>query len=113
LSIDVPIPLGLEFEGSEPGSIINSGNLETGQNLALIGGTVVSIGSITVPKGVSLLTVGEGVITTVQVNNEGTYLGKVTQPLTESFSTIATERKLIQLVLEDGEATGLTIDTTG
>ncbi|MDJ0688728.1 MAG: filamentous hemagglutinin N-terminal domain-containing protein [Xenococcaceae cyanobacterium MO_188.B32] len=35
LTIDVPVPIGLQFEGEEPGELVNVGNLEVGQDLVL------------------------------------------------------------------------------
>ncbi|HBE36647.1 MAG TPA: filamentous hemagglutinin, partial [Cyanobacteria bacterium UBA11368] len=46
-------PNAFAFTMSQPGSIINTGNLTvgTGQNLALIAGTVVNTGQLTAPAG--------------------------------------------------------------
>lgn len=46
-------PGALAFTMSQPGSIVNGGNLgvQPGQNIALIGGTVVSTGTISAPGG--------------------------------------------------------------
>ncbi|HAX75413.1 MAG TPA: hypothetical protein DCY88_06190, partial [Cyanobacteria bacterium UBA11372] len=53
-------PTAFAFTMSQPGSIINAGNLTvgTGQNLALVGGTVVNTGQLTAPAGqITLLSV--------------------------------------------------------
>lgn len=46
-------PVGLLFEGEETSIIVNGGNLavESGHNLALVGGTVVSAGEVAAPGG--------------------------------------------------------------
>ncbi|MFP5273749.1 CHAT domain-containing protein [Coleofasciculus sp.] len=46
-------PNGFVFNTPEPGSIVNTGTLEvdSGQNLSLIGGTVVSTGELVAPEG--------------------------------------------------------------
>ena len=46
-------PTGLGFAMSQPGAIVNRGNLAagTGQSLNLVGGTVVSTGSLQAPEG--------------------------------------------------------------
>ncbi|MBP0018893.1 MAG: CHAT domain-containing protein [Cyanobacteria bacterium SBLK] len=49
----VGTPNQFAFLSEEPGSIINAGNLtvSNGQNLALIGGTVINTGAISAPQG--------------------------------------------------------------
>ncbi len=51
-------PTGFAFSMSQPGAIINAGNLAVGngQNLSLLGGTVVNTGQLTAPAGQILLT---------------------------------------------------------
>ncbi len=46
-------PLGLVFPAGEPGAIVNAGSLavQPGQGLELVGGTVVSTGSLAAPGG--------------------------------------------------------------
>ncbi|NEQ70284.1 MAG: filamentous hemagglutinin N-terminal domain-containing protein, partial [Symploca sp. SIO2D2] len=64
-------PNAFRFDSSSPGGIINAGNLAVGegQNLALVGGTVVSTGTLTAP---------EGTVTVAAV--PGTSLLRVSQP---------------------------------
>ncbi|NER20776.1 MAG: filamentous hemagglutinin N-terminal domain-containing protein [Symploca sp. SIO1C2] len=62
LTVNVSPPVGLYFEGEEPGAVVNTGNLavESGENLTLVGGTVVSTGKLAAPGGeVSLLAIPE------------------------------------------------------
>ncbi|MEQ9626003.1 CHAT domain-containing protein [Coleofasciculus chthonoplastes] len=49
----VGTPNGFVFNTPEPGSIVNTGTLEvnSGQNLSLIGGTVLSTGELVAPEG--------------------------------------------------------------
>ncbi|MEQ9373368.1 MAG: CHAT domain-containing protein [Coleofasciculus chthonoplastes F3-SA18-01] len=49
----VGTPNGFVFNTPEPGSIVNTGTLEvnSGQNLSLIGGTVLSMGELVAPEG--------------------------------------------------------------
>lgn len=49
--LTVSVPLGVQFGREQPQAIANAGNLTTGQNLSLIGGTVVSTGQLNAPGG--------------------------------------------------------------
>ncbi len=49
--LTVTAPLGVQFGRDQAGAIANAGNLTTGQNLTLIGGTVVSTGQLNAPRG--------------------------------------------------------------
>ncbi|MDV3352699.1 CHAT domain-containing protein [Leptothoe sp. LEGE 181152] len=51
-------PQGFAFTGSQPGAILNLADLSTqsGQNLALVGGTVISSGTLSAPNGELLVT---------------------------------------------------------
>ncbi|MEH2285137.1 MAG: filamentous hemagglutinin N-terminal domain-containing protein [Nostoc sp.] len=51
--LTVAVPLGVQFNQQQPSAIANSGNLSvgTGQNLTLLGGTVVSTGQLSAPGG--------------------------------------------------------------
>ncbi|NMG19971.1 filamentous hemagglutinin N-terminal domain-containing protein [Brasilonema bromeliae] len=51
--LTVTVPLGVQFNQAQPSAIVNSGNLlaGTGQNLTLLGGTVVSTGQLSAPGG--------------------------------------------------------------
>ena len=51
LDIQVEAPVGLVFEGADPGVIVNAANLAVGENLLLAGGTVVSAGELATPTG--------------------------------------------------------------
>jgi filamentous hemagglutinin family protein len=61
LTVNVRPPIGLIFEGDPSGTIVNAGDLETGKNLTLVGGTVISSGQLSAPTGeVRLATVAPG-----------------------------------------------------
>ncbi|MFN6473773.1 MAG: filamentous hemagglutinin N-terminal domain-containing protein [Nostoc sp. SerVER01] len=49
--LSVNVPLGVQFNQGQPNAIANFGNLSAGQNLTLLGGTVVSTGNLSAPGG--------------------------------------------------------------
>ena len=119
LTIDVPIPIGLQFEGEEPGAIINAGDLEVGGNLTLVGGTVASTGQLLVPEGqVAVSTVSgvdvDGNLSVVQLGDTGRILGQEIQPLTGAGIQYALSAlSWPELVANGGEQTGLTVNGEG
>ncbi|MEM9217102.1 MAG: filamentous hemagglutinin N-terminal domain-containing protein [Cyanobacteria bacterium P01_F01_bin.150] len=71
---DVDVPIGLRFENGAPAPVVNEGTLEVAesQNLALVGGTVVSSGTISAPGGdVAVLSVEGATDTTLPVVEVG------------------------------------------
>jgi filamentous hemagglutinin family protein len=78
----VGTPERFAFTISEPGAIVNAGDLRVpnGNNLSLIGGTVVSTGTLTAPGGdITIATVpGENL---VRISQEGSLLSLEVQPL--------------------------------
>ncbi|MBD2069460.1 CHAT domain-containing protein [Leptolyngbya sp. FACHB-671] len=83
-------PERFAFTTSEPGAIVNSGNLSVlaGNSLSLIGGTVISTGTLTAPggdtaaiepRGVMIATVPGGNL--VRISQEGSLLSLDVQPL--------------------------------
>ncbi|MGK7896978.1 MAG: filamentous hemagglutinin N-terminal domain-containing protein [Xenococcus sp. (in: cyanobacteria)] len=119
LTIDVPVPIGLQFEGEEPGAIINAGDLEVGANLTLVGGTVASTGQLLVPEGeVAVSTVSgvdaDGNLSVVQLGDRGQILGQEIQPLTGA--DVRYDLSVLswpELVANGGEQTGLTVNGEG
>jgi filamentous hemagglutinin family protein len=90
LTIDVPVPIGLVFEGSDRGIILNRADLHTGQNLSLVGGTILSSGQLSTPgKEIALSTVPAGANSVVRLEETGKILGQTTQASepTSSFSS--------------------------
>ncbi|MGI0493230.1 CHAT domain-containing protein [Alkalinema pantanalense CENA528] len=108
-------PIDFQFSSLQPGSIINTGNLtvNAGQSLALLGGTVVNIGTLTAPNGKITIasTLGNQ---TLRIQPDGSLLG-LEIPLSDrthlNNSTIAA--KSLPELLTGGEvaaATGLTVE---
>jgi filamentous hemagglutinin family protein len=78
LTIDVPVPIGLRFESDNSGIILNGANLETRQNLALIGAGIGSSGRIVAPGGdLTLATVPGAVDSIVGLDGTGKFLGTI------------------------------------
>ncbi|NES21059.1 MAG: filamentous hemagglutinin N-terminal domain-containing protein, partial [Symploca sp. SIO3E6] len=77
-------PNGFAFTMSQPGTIVNAGNLEVneGQNLTLLGGMVINTGTISTPGGnITIAAVpGENV---VRISQEGMVLSLELQPIGE------------------------------
>ncbi|OKH50481.1 hypothetical protein NIES2101_19310 [Calothrix sp. HK-06] len=71
------------FAMSQPGAIFNAGNLAVGkgQNLTLLGGTVVNTGSVTAPEGQILVSAVPGE-RLVRLSQAGSPLSLEIQPLT-------------------------------
>ena len=51
LTVNAPVPVGLQFEGDPSSSIANQGVLNVGKDLTLAGGAVLSPGSLNAPAG--------------------------------------------------------------
>ncbi|MEH1936996.1 MAG: CHAT domain-containing protein [Nostoc sp.] len=75
-------PNGFAFSTSQPGAIVNAGNLAvgTGQNLNLLGGTVVNTGQISAPGGQISVTSVAGQ-NWVRLSQPGNLLSLEIQPL--------------------------------
>ncbi|MFP4411701.1 filamentous hemagglutinin N-terminal domain-containing protein, partial [Coleofasciculus sp.] len=106
-------PNGFKFETVQPGAIINAGDLEVseGQNLALIGGGVLSTGSLTAPDGnISVMTVPG--TSRVRLTQEGQLLSlEVELPTDNQGNLLAIEPLMLPELLTNGgvvEATGIT-----
>ena len=119
LEVDAPIPIGLQFEGEELGAIINAGELETGGNLTLVGGTVASTGQLSAPEGeIAVSTVpgvdAEGNLAAVQLGEGGQISGQEMQPLTGgSNQTETSTLSWSELAADGGDETGLTVNEQG
>ncbi|MEQ9621208.1 CHAT domain-containing protein [Coleofasciculus chthonoplastes] len=106
-------PNGFRFETLQPGAIINAGDLEVsqGQNLSLIGGGVLSTGSLTAPEGnISVMTVPG--TSRVRLSQEGQLLSlEVELPTDNQGNLLAIEPLMLPELLTNGgvvEATGIT-----
>lgn len=96
LKINTP-SVSLQFEELEAKAIINEGKLETGKNLALFGGTVVSTGQLLTNNGeITLATVDRG---NVKLGENGIFLTQDSQILTP----IAELFKLRELSIHSGD----------
>ncbi|NEP00484.1 MAG: filamentous hemagglutinin N-terminal domain-containing protein [Symploca sp. SIO2E9] len=119
LTIDVPVTVGLQFEGEEAGAMINAGDLEAGSNLTLVGGTVVSTGQLSAPRGdLAISTVGgmeaDGTMAVVQLGEAGQILGQEIQPLAEGSSELENSAlSWSELVADGGNETGLRVNDEG
>jgi filamentous hemagglutinin family protein len=110
LTIDVPVPIGLVFEGQD-GTIINAAMLETGKNLVLVGGTIVSTGKLSSPTGeIFVSTVDRGVRSIVKLEETGKFLGREIKPFVQSPTPVVS---LPELVTRGEEKTRLTVDASG
>lgn len=74
-------PTSFAFNLSQPGAIVNAGNLAvgTGQSLSLVGGTVVNTGQLTAPGGQVLLSAVPGT-SLVRVSQPGSPLSLEIEP---------------------------------
>ncbi|WP_124971625.1 two-partner secretion domain-containing protein, partial [Aphanothece sacrum] len=84
LTIDVPVSVGLVFEGDTTGKIYNQADLQVGKHLSLIGETIVNEGSVIATQGdVTLISKTNGI---VQLDTIGKYV--------ESSSLTSTEKAI-------------------
>ena len=120
LTVDVRAPIGLQFEGGQPGVIVNAGNLtvEAGQNITLAAGTVASTGILSAPEGEIAITTVSGAGTeampVVQLEQEGQLLGQTVEPLKNGSQQVAISAiSWPEAVMEWGEETGLTVNPEG
>ncbi|HEY9804209.1 MAG TPA: CHAT domain-containing protein [Leptolyngbyaceae cyanobacterium] len=111
-------PTGFAFTMSQPGAIINAGDLRVGagQSLSLLGGTVVNTGQLTAPEGQISLTSVPGQ-NWVRLSQPGNILSLEIQPLTPNSNqpnnwTVAIA-SLPELLTVGNTNTGLTTNTDG
>ncbi|MGI0488943.1 CHAT domain-containing protein [Pantanalinema rosaneae CENA516] len=107
-------PNSFAFPMSQPGAIVNAGNLAVpaGQRLTLIGGTVVNTGTLSAPGGEVTVTAVPGQ-NLVRVNQSGNVLSLEFQPL--AAATAVTPLALPELLTGGNlaSATGLTVNPNG
>ncbi|NER30411.1 MAG: filamentous hemagglutinin N-terminal domain-containing protein, partial [Symploca sp. SIO1C4] len=115
-------PNNFAFATSEPGSIFNAGDLavNNGQNLTLLGGSVISTGSISAPGGQITIAAIAGE-NRVRISQQGQVLSleletlgngetaSLTNPL--SFNPVSLPQMLTDV--EVGDATGVTVNEDG
>ncbi|MBD2063351.1 filamentous hemagglutinin N-terminal domain-containing protein [Funiculus sociatus GB2-A5] len=110
----VGTPSDFAFNVSVPGSIVNVGNLtvSSGQNLALVGGNVISTGALTAPGG-NITIAGVPGSSNVKISQPGHLLSLEIDPSALGPSGI-NSASLPQLLTGDGgsAATGVTVDSS-
>lgn len=112
-------PNAFAFTSSQPGVIINDGELAvaTGQNLNLLGGTVVNTGRLSAPGGQITVTAVPGT-NRVEIRQEGTLLVLEVEPLESNdlANPLPFTPASLPTVLtggSDNPATGVTINPDG
>lgn len=116
------VPGGFAFTTSQPGAIVNAGNLAVGQGqaIALIGGTVINTGTLTAPGGQILISAVPGE-SLVRLSQPGNLLSLEIQAIgSGSFSLPTPHSPLpapsLPQLLTGGNltnATGLTVNPDG
>lgn len=111
LTVDVPVPVGLQFEGQPSGVILNHAFLQPGQNSTLVGGTVLSTNQISTPNGEAAI----ATVTTPQIVplDESVKLPQNFQPLTASASQLAAKVALPESFIESARNAGLEVNSNG
>ncbi|NER47509.1 MAG: CHAT domain-containing protein [Symploca sp. SIO1A3] len=111
-------PNGFQFATSQPGAIINAAHLTVpaGQNLSLVGGTVVSTGSLTATDGNITVTAVPGT-SLVRINGAGQILSLEIAPPTDSQGNPYPITPLMLPALLTGSnanvGTGITVNSQG
>ncbi|NER25584.1 MAG: CHAT domain-containing protein [Symploca sp. SIO1C2] len=111
-------PNGFQFATSQPGAIINAAHLTVpaGQNLSLVGGTVVSTGSLTASDGNITVTAVPGT-SLVRINGAGQILSLEIAPPTDSQGNPYPITPLMLPALLTGSnanvGTGITVNSQG
>jgi filamentous hemagglutinin family protein len=106
-------PNGFAFTMSQPGSIVNAANLAVGEgeNLSLIGGTVINTGSLSAPGGTINIAAVAG-DNLVRLTQEGMVLSLEFEPITDNINQLPTAAGLSPLdlpkLLTGGNATSAT-----
>jgi hypothetical protein len=109
-------PSQLAFNGNQPGSLINAGNLAVneGQNLTLVGGNVINTGTLTAPGGTITIAAVPG-SSLVKISQRGHLLSLEIDPSETSNSTNISPLTLPQLITGEGvsQATGVRVNDQG
>ncbi|MDF0553101.1 CHAT domain-containing protein [Kamptonema sp. UHCC 0994] len=115
-------PSAFAFPNSDPAAIVNAGNLavEPGHNITLIGGTVISIGTLEAPGGTITLAAvpGEKI---VRISQEGRLLNLEITPLSAESGILNADARnfaplsLPQMLTGGGSshATGISVNAGG
>ena len=106
--LTVNIPIGLGFRDNQTGILVNTGNLEVGQqhNLTLLGGTVISTGQLYAPGGnVSLAAIPEANL--VQLGAKGQLQSWEKSLTSDASDTKTSNLSLLELLSPVGDDLGL------
>ncbi|MGB7428387.1 MAG: filamentous hemagglutinin N-terminal domain-containing protein, partial [Microcoleaceae cyanobacterium] len=97
-------PSGYRFNLAQPGVIFNEGqlNLKAGQNLALLGGTVVNTGTLSVPGGTLTMAAVPGE-SLVRISQTGQLLNLEVSPINNSAETYSITPLTLPELLTGGE----------
>ncbi len=108
--LTISVPLGLQFGKNQSAPIVNAGRLEVKpeQNLGLIGGTVVSTGQLSAPRGQVVVAAMNGLTEETNSDNPSACTGAVNCTITTEPVTT-----LPELLAFGGYDTGLTVTDTG
>jgi filamentous hemagglutinin family protein len=110
--ISVKVPLGVQFNQNQPSAIANFGNLSmgTGQNLNLMGGTVVSTGQLSAPSGqVAVASVPGGSV--VNLSSSAQFINIETPSPVTSVGSFSLAELLTSV--DERERPGLTVNSNG
>ena len=108
-------PDSFVFNTSQPGAIINAGNLTAGDNFSLIGGTVASTGTLQVQKGDIIVSTAPG-NSTVRINQAGAILGlEIDQPINNQGTPLPIDPLMLPELLTGNNIgnTGLEVNAQG
>jgi filamentous hemagglutinin family protein len=115
----VGTPNQFAFDVSQPGSIINAGNLavQPGQTLSLLGGSVINTGQIIAPGGTVALTAVPGT-NLVRISQQGQLLSLEIAPRTAGGQTLPIQPLDLPTLLTGASGkgnglTGLSVSPTG
>lgn len=109
----VGTPDQFTFATSQPGAIVNAGNLSvaTGEKLTLLGGTVINTGTLTAPGGeITIAAVPGGSL--VRLSQPGSLLSIEIEPLATAGSSAPSLPQLLTGGTASS-ATGLTVNPSG
>ncbi len=108
--LTVTVPIGLQYGTVQPGAIVNAGELQVGQNLAVLAGTVANTGQLITPQGDITVAAIPGQ-TNVELSSGGE-LGSLS-PIAHPQSPTTQPPSLSALLMGVDDETGLRVTETG